>query len=463
MMQESSLRKDLPSRFTVSQRSAVNPGRLLALGYVAMIAVGTGLLSLPFASHGCSVIDALFTASSATCVTGLIVKVTPHDFTLFGQIVILILIQIGGLGIMTLATTFLLRIVPRLSFKSKLALQGSLGGDEIIQVRQLLKAVVVTTILFESVGAIALFVRLIDRFPFGKAVYYSIFHSVSAFCNAGFSTFSNSLVDFQGDIAILLIFSFLIICGGLGFIVIAELFSKIGSPQNRLSLHTKLCLSGTALIIIAATLAIFSVEKHNSFEHMNFVTALTNSFFQSVTSRTAGFNAFPQSDLNEISLLLIMILMFIGGCPGSTAGGIKVTSFLAVILLAFNRLRGFATVKAFRRSISADSVNRSITVILVAIAVIVVMFVLLMFAQERPLPHKLTHGWFIDSAFEIVSAFGTVGLSLGTTGHLHDLGKIVIIVLMFNGRVGLLTLVIILVRPQKRGEVVYLDEQIMVG
>ncbi|MEW5925751.1 MAG: potassium transporter TrkG, partial [Candidatus Zixiibacteriota bacterium] len=254
------------------------------------------------------------------------------------------------------------------------------------------------------------------------------------------------------------------ILGGLGFAVISELAAKFRNKKLRLSLHTKLCLSVTAALLVIGTTAFMIGEYRNDFvRNMGFVHGLGNAFFQAVTSRTAGFNAIPQTNLTEVSLLITIILMFIGACPGSTAGGVKTTTLAVLLTMAYNRFLGRSSVTVFKKSLSNDSINRALTVILVAILIIVFLFVIFMFVEEKPIPHKLSHGWFVEGFFEVMSAFGTVGLSLGITSHLHSLGKIIIILLMFTGRVGLLTLVFTLARPPKRGEIIYLDEQVMVG
>lgn len=442
------------------------PERKVVVYFLAAILVGCFLLLLPVSSvnRQVSFIDALFTSTSAVCVTGLTVLDTGHDFSLFGQIVILILIQLGGIGIMTLATTLLITIVPKLSFQDRLAITSTLGGDKRVKPYSLLKAVMLTTFSVELVGAILLFLRFGREFPLGKAAYYSIFHSISAFCNAGFSPFSNSLENYRMDLPTLAVFAMLIILGGLGFAVINELAAKLKNKKLKLSLHTKLCLSVTAVLLVVGTIAFMIGEYRNEFvRNMGFVHGLGNAIFQAVTSRTAGFNAIPQANLTEVSLLITIILMFIGACPGSTAGGVKTTTLAVILTMAYNRFLGRSSVTVFKKSLSNDSINRALTVILVALLIIVLLFVMFMFVEEKPVPHKLSHGWFVEGLFEVMSAFGTVGLSLGITSHLHSLGKIIIILLMFTGRVGLLTLVFTLARPPKRGEIVYLDEQVMVG
>lgn len=441
------------------------PGRKTIGYFLLTILIGSALLALPFASttEPIPYVDALFTATSAVCVTGLIVKDTGHDFTLAGQIIILILIQLGGLGIMTFATILLAAAGAHLSFQDRLGLSqnlGQFGGHTTIR---LIRAVLVTTLLVEGVGAVLMFFVFRRDYPASTAAFYALFHSVSAFCNAGFSTFSTSLEKYRSDYFLIFVFSFLIIAGGLGFAVITEVVDKIRRRSTILSLHTKLCLAATLLLLIGGTVLFVLAELENPETLKTPIGGVVNCFFQAVTSRTAGFNTIPQQSFTEVSLLLTMILMFIGACPGSTAGGIKATTLAVIVLLVINRFRGRQSVAVFRRSISSDSIVRALTVALLSVLVIIFVFGLLMFAEERPVAHRLTHGWFVDNLFETVSAFGTVGLSLGRTGDLSVMGKLVIIVTMFVGRVGLLTLAFSLARPPQLGEVSYLDETVMVG
>ncbi|MBN2226968.1 MAG: hypothetical protein JW763_06355 [candidate division Zixibacteria bacterium] len=441
------------------------PDRKIVVYFLTAIVIGTVLLSLPVSSTNgrISFVDALFTSTSAVCVTGLTVLDTGKDFSTFGQVVILLLIQFGGLGIMTLTTALLVSFMPRLSFKDRLILANTLGNDRKISSTSLLKSVIAVTLAFELIGAVVLFALFSKGLPVDQAAFDAVFHSVSAFCNAGFSTFSDSLESFSGNVLVIAMFSFLIICGGLGFIVIAELFSLAVLRRGQLSLHCKLCLSLTGVLLVGGTIAFYFADFNNAFDEMGIISGLANAFFQAVTARTAGFNTVPQAGLTEVSLVLTMILMFIGACPGSTGGGVKATTFGIVMLLAYNRFLGRNAVKAFRRSISTDSVSRALTVILIAVFIIVLMLVTLLVAEEKPLPHRMVHGWFGDNLFEVISAFGTVGLSLGMTEHLHDFGKIIIILLMFIGRVGLLTLVLTLAHPPRKGEIVYVEEPVMVG
>ncbi len=443
----------------------VSPGRRAAIYFLLTILLGTAVLLLPISEkeQPITLIDALFTSTSAVCVTGLTVLDTGKDFSFFGQIVILILIQLGGLGIMTFTTGLLVSLGSRLSFHDRYGFSQSFSSGSGIHYVTLLKAVISTTFIFEFLGAVALYIKFQTQYPTGKAVFYAIFHSISAFCNAGFSTFSNSLESYRSDGYTVLVFSLLIISGGLGFIVIREVYARLTKKEVMLSLHSKLCLTTTGILLVGGTVVFYFTEYHNAFKSTGFGYNLLNAFFQSVTCRTAGFNTLSQVNLTEVSILITMILMFIGACPGSTGGGVKTTTFATVMLLVWNRFRGKRSVAAFKRSISADSVRRALTVTLLAFLVIVVMFVLFVFIEEEPIPHLVSKGVFVDNLFEVISAFGTVGLSLGATSTLHDWGKILLILLMFAGRVGLLTLAFALARPAEQGEIVYLEEEILVG
>jgi trk system potassium uptake protein TrkH len=443
----------------------VNPGRRIAFYFLAAIIFGAIILSLPVSCAGEPVrfINALFTATSAVCVTGLTVVDTGTDYSLFGQIVILVLIQLGGLGIMTFATALFAALGSKLSFGDRLGLSQSFLAEEKGKHTSLLKAVIVTTITVELIGAILLYFKFRPDYSTGRAIYHAVFHSVSAFCNAGFSTFSTSLEGYQNDVVMLLIFAGLIICGGLGFAVIAEIFDKFRNRQSKLSLHTKLCLSGTVIILILGTAAILVAEYQNTFGDRSLIKGITNAFFQTVTSRTAGFDAIPQANLTELSLMVTTVLMFIGACPGSTAGGIKLTTLMVILLLVINRFRGRTYVVAFKRSISTESIIRALTVFILSSFVVMLALGLLMFAEEQPVAHRVAHGWLGETLFEVISAFGTVGLSLGMTAKLSDFGKLILIVTMFAGRVGLLTLAFALARPPKPGELVYAEESVMTG
>lgn len=441
----------------------IHPGRKVIFYFAITILIGTLMLYLPVSSGNKEIglVDALFTSTSAVCVTGLVVVDTGSDYSFFGQIVILILIQLGGLGIMTFATSLLMMMRGRVSFFHRLGINQEFGGAG--STGSLLLAVLVTTITVEGLGAIALFFELRGDFPAGEAAYHAVFHSISAFCNAGFSTLPHGLEPYSGSLSMIVIVGGLIIVGGLGFIVIRDLLEKVKNPRSRISLHTKLCLSMTVLLIIFGTIAFILSESDNMLAGQGIVYKVSNAFFEAVTCRTTGFNTLPQNHLTEVSLVIAFILMFIGACPGSTGGGVKTTTTAVILLLVYHRFMGRKSVSVFKRSIDTDSVNRSVTMILLSSLSIVLLFALLMFSEEKLLPHQLSHGWFVDNLFEVVSAFGTVGLSLGITSQVTILGKLVLVAAMFMGRVGLLTLAFGLARQPQKGEITYADESVMVG
>ena len=438
----SSLRQGLPSRITVSQRSAVNPGRLLALGYVIVIAVGTGLLSLPFASHGCSLIDALFTATSGTCVTGLIVKVTPHDFTLFGQIVILILIQIGGLGYMTLSSAFFFLLGRRISLRQRMLMKESINFLNYRNLSRFAFDIFKVTLIVESIGAtiLILWFRFMHGMNWGKSIYHGIFQTISAFCNAGFSTFPDNLNRFSQDPLVGLLIPALFIMGGVGFIVISDVTRRIKRETLRLATHTRLVLTATATLVIAGTLFVLIAEWNGAFASYPPHLKLLNAFFAAVTPRTAGFNLVSVGGMRTYTLLLLMLFMFIGASPGGTGGGIKTTSFALAFAEIGRVLRRRRDVVMLRRTIKQDQVHRATTlVILGALVVLTSTLLLVIFNRGDNV---------MRCAFEAFSAFGTVGLSTGSAlypylsfaADLGTWGKLVIILTMFSGRVGTLTI-----------------------
>lgn len=444
------------------------PGRRIILYFLAAILVGSILLSLPVASSGknISYLDALFTATSAVCVTGLTVLDTGSDFSRTGQIIILALIQLGGVGVMTFATLLLLMAGANLPFLDRLRITENFGTTHGPGPNKLLKAVLLTTFVIELSGAGLIYAQIRSDFPLGDAIFNSLFHSVSAFCNAGFSTFEGSLENYHSQPLFLMTIAFLIISGGLGFIVIRDVLEKLkrgGGNKIRLSLHSKICLTVSGILLFGGAIAFYIAEANGTTLGTNEVDRIANALFQSASSRTAGFNSFSQAGLSEVSLLVTMILMFIGACPGSTGGGIKTTTFAIVLLLIYNRFRGRESVPVFKKSISRDSVIRALTVLLLSLVVVNLFFAFLMFDDEAVAVEQLSHGWFVDNLFEVISAFSTVGLSLGITSILDAGGKISLILLMFIGRVGLLTLAFTLARPPKKGEIVYLDEPVMVG
>jgi trk system potassium uptake protein TrkH len=456
-----------PDRLERFVRGLLTPERTLIFSFALFILVGAFLLKLPSAAKGspASLIDAVFTATSAVCVTGLIVVDTGGFFSLFGQIVILTLIQIGGLGIMTFSVFFYLLLGRSVGFRDRRIIQDTFSQFPVRNLYLLLKSVVVYTIVIESVGAFFLFVTWRKTFSLIEALYFSVFHAISAFCNAGFSLFSDSLVGFQTNIPVNLSITSLIILGGIGFIVLKEVF-EIGThrvPAVRISLHAKAVLTTTAALIALGALSIFLIERDNSLSGFTVGGQILISYFQSVTSRTAGFNTISLVDMSNATAFILILLMFIGASPGSCGGGIKTTNLVTLVSLALSRYRGRDRVDLFRRTIPQETIGRSISVILVSILVVAVMTILLLVTQLGDISHTQSRGLFLEHLFETVSAFGTVGLSMGTTTKLDTVGKAIIIITMFLGRLGPLTLAFGMARRRSHGVFQYAEENIIVG
>lgn len=442
MRMKGSAFKSFPLAGSLKVHSAVNPGALLLLGYAIMILTGTGLLSLPFASHGCSFIDALFTSTSATCVTGLIVKDTPVDFTLFGQIVILLLIQIGGLGYMTLSSAFFFLLGQKATLRHRLLMKESINFLSFGNLRRFAFTIIKVTLVVEALGALVLtfWFRFKYGMEWGQSAYYGIFHSISAFCNAGFSTFSDNLGRFTQDPVVGPVIAALIISGGLGFIVISDIYKRIKGENMRLASHTKLVLISTAVLICVGALIIGIAEWNGAFRDLPAGYKILNAFFASITPRTAGYNLAAVGGMRSYTLFFMMILMFIGASPGGTGGGVKTTSFSLLLAEVIRVLRGRSEIVMLKRSIKPEQVQRSITiVVLSALLVLTSTFLCVVFNGGKDISR---------SAFEVFSAFGTVGLSMGSktspvlsfAADFNTWGKMVLILTMFFGKVGTITI-----------------------
>ncbi len=438
-------------------KSKLTPVRMLVLGYFIVIFTGTLLLTLPVATAdraGLSLVDALFTATSATAVTGLIVVSTGTYLSLFGQLVVLFLIQIGGLGIMTFSTLFALLLGKKIGLKERMIIQEDLNQLKVSGVVRLAKYVLVMTLLIEALGALLLFPRLVMDLRPVKAFYYSVFHSVSAFNNAGFDLFGNSLEGFTGDYLINLVMAALIIMGGIGFTVLADLYRCRG--YRSLSLHSRLVIRVTVLLLVIGFLGVFFLESGNpaTFQQLNAGERGLASFFLSVTPRTAGFNTIPTGDLQGQTLFFIIILMFIGASPGSTGGGIKTTTFGALIFAVWSTVTGKKDVEFSRRRLPWQVINKALTILFFSLMLVVLMTLILSITEDFE---------FLPLLFEVFSAFGTVGLSTGLTSQLSFWGRILITITMFAGRVGPLTLVLALSERKVCTHFRYPEERIMVG
>lgn len=443
-------------------RKHLNPPQILVIGFLSFILIGTILLMLPFAStKGCSFVDAVFTSTSAVCVTGLIVKDTPNDFTLFGQIVILSLIQIGGLGYMTSATLFFLLIGKKIGIGERLIMKEELHIFSVEGIVRFTKGIIKFTLLFEVMGTLILTARFLMDFEIKDAFLYGLFHSVSAFNNSGFSLFSDNLVRYRGDVIVNLTITTLIIVGGIGFIVISDLYKYQRKEVTRLSQHTKIVLTTTAILILvgASLIYIFETSNPHTFQTYTLKERVLTSYFSSVTPRTAGYNTINYSILRTETLFLTIILMFIGASPGGTGGGVKTSTFAIVISSLCATMRSLHSTVLFKRRVPSEIVSKSFLII--TLAGVFCTFITLYIIRAEDIK-------YLDAMFEVTSAFGTVGLSVGDGGvrSLSALftttGKFLISLAMFVGRLGPLTLAVAIVRP-KEERYKYPEGKVMIG
>jgi trk system potassium uptake protein TrkH len=444
-----------------------SPGESIMVYYAAAILLGALLLSTPLAARGeaLSFLDALFTATSAQCVTGLIVVDTGTRLSLFGQMVVLGLIQIGGLGIMTFSVYFFLYLRAGVSLRGRWVLQETLMHKPVGSLPELIKGIFLMTIVIEGVGALFLSLAFIPDLGLTEGIYSGIFHSVSAFCNAGFSLYPDSLVAYRGNALVNVTVMALIILGGIGFLVIQEVL-RVGirrrrAERTRLSLHSRVVLLTSVFLIVYGTVLIGWLEAGHAFAEMTVAEGFWTALFQSVTARTAGFNTIDLNAFQTPTLFLIMFLMFIGASPGSAGGGVKTTTFALFLGVLYSRLRGNPNTNLFRRTVPDEIVTRALTLVLLAVIFIGIALFGLLIAQSQ-VEFELSRE-FLNYAFETVSGFATVGLSLGATGNLAGAGKIIIIVLMFVGRVGLLTMAFSIAGRRKPYAARYAEENIMIG
>lgn len=448
------MKSDRPS---LKKKSELSPNQVLVLSFLGLILIGTYLLHLPIASttgESISWIDALFTATSAACVTGLIVLDTGSEFSLFGQWIILILIQVGGLGIMTFSTMFAFLLGKKISLRQRLIIQESLNQFSIGGLVRLSKYIFLFTLFFEGFGTLFLYLNWYQSGSNHSPLFLSFFHAVSAFCNAGFSLFSDSLEKYVSHPGINLIFIILIIAGGIGFLVLVELYEF--PKRKRLLLHSKIVLIMTVILLLTGALGILFLEYQNpdTIQPYTLKGKLLSSIFQSTTARTTGFNTIPIGKMGNAALFLLMVLMFIGGSPTSAAGGIKTTTFCVLFLRMIHSIKGRRYIVVYHRQISEEIVNKAWAVLLLTTSWVIVMTLLLSYFEDFD---------FMKIFFEVISAFGTVGLSTGITGSLSGVGKSIIILTMFFGRVGPLALALSLIMNHQAESIQYPEGRIMVG
>ena len=443
----------------------LSPSRIFVLSFAGVILAGAVLLWFPFsATKGhLTFMDALFTSTSAVCVTGLGVIDTGKDLSIIGQVITLFLIQTGGLGIITFSTVFFVLMGRGISFREREIVQSTFLYTFRRDFMVIAKSVLWFTLVTESLGAFFLLIRFSQDFPMGRAIYQAIYHAVSAFNNAGFSLFSDNLMSYQGDPIVNFTIMGLIVHGGIGFIVQYEILSWLKRKQKRLSVHTKIAVITTAILITSGTLLFYVFERNHIIKDVPVLNKFLASLFQSVTPRTAGFNTVDIGLLTNASLLLMIVLMFIGASPGSTGGGVKTTSAALLGLLMWNRLKGNTEVNVFNRTVPREIVGRCVSIIFASAFSVAIIWSVLLIAEEWNLPPLETRQHFVEYLFDTVSAFGTVGLSMGVTPKLNDIQKLALVLMMFVGRVGPLTLAFSLSREAGRKAITFAEEGVMVG
>jgi len=443
----------------MAKNHSLSPPQMVVLGFLTVILIGTALLSLPQATAEGKrqpFIDALFTATSAVCVTGLVVHDIGRYFTLFGQIVILLLIQIGGLGYMTMATFLFLLIGKTISLRERLIMQQSMPQFSLGGVVQFAKYVLKVTLVLELTGATILSLRWMGKYSILKSIYLGIFHAISAFCNAGLGLFSDSLMGFRGDVVICLTIIGLIILGGIGYVVLSDIYYLRFRKFPQLSIHSRMVLSISLSLIVLGAVILFLFEYKNplTLAGLPGKEKILASLFQAVTPRTAGFNVINVGGMVQASLFFTILLMFIGASPGGTGGGIKTTTFGVMLGTAWATLKGRRDVSAFRHRIPMEVINKSFVVGFLSLFFVAIITIFITSKESYK---------FIEVLFETMSAFGTVGLSTGITSGLSSLGKTLIILTMFVGRLGPLTIGVAMVREGEDLRFRYPEQRVLVG
>jgi trk system potassium uptake protein len=438
----------------------LSSSRIILLSFAVPILIGAILLSLPISSEAGSEIgwlNALFTSTSAVSVTGLAVVDTGATFSTFGQIVILCLIQFGGLGFMTYSVLVAVVLGKKIGLKDRLLIQQSTNAISVQGVVKLSLGIITVALLFELIGAFILAFRWMGDMGFASAFYYGIFHSVSSFNNAGFGLWSDSLSGYVGDPLVNIVITVLFIVGGLGFTVILDLWKN--RSWRKLSLHSKIVIIASTLLCAAGFVVIVVIEWGNpdTFELLTWSEKLWAGYFQGVVTRTAGFNTIDIASMMTASQFFMIFLMFIGASSGSTGGGIKTTTFVVLVLALISIVKGKQDTHILQRRIPPALIMRAFAVLVISVSVVIIVTFLLTLSE-----HSLQKD-FMEVLFEVTSAFGTVGLSMGLTAELSPLGKLLIIITMFIGRLGPLTLVFALSQKQNQVKYRYPEEKVIIG
>ena len=451
----------------MSRKKSISPYWILLYSFIAIIFIGTVLLALPISSatgKSIPIIDSLFTTTSAVAVTGLVVNDVSKSFSLFGKTIIMILIQLNGLGIMTFSSIIVLFVSKKISYQTKKIVQEDLNYNTLFDIQKYIKNVVKTVFFIEFLGAFCLFFVFIGRYSFLKAVYYSVFHSVSAFCNAGFTLYTANLIDFKSNNIINIVIPLLIFLGGIGFAVLnnIQLYVKKKITKDkkkiRLMLTTKMAVIISISLIIIGTVITFFLEMNNpaTLQSLSLHDKILTSIFQSVTTRTAGFQTLDLAHMKMGTVILYIVLMYIGASPGSTGGGVKTTTFGVIVLGVYSTLTNREDIELKRKKITWDIFNKAISIVFISLTYIIFIVFCLSLLE--------TNKGFIELVFETVSAFGTVGLSMNITPELGNISKLLITLTMFVGRVGPLTIAMALSeRGKRRGNYKYPSEDVSVG
>lgn len=444
----------------ITNKIKLQPVQILALGFAVVILTGTVLLNLPIAAQSGTrtpFIDCLFVSTSATCVTGLVTVDTGTHWTYFGKTVIMCLIQIGGLGFMSFATLFALLLGKRITLRERLVMQESLNSFTLQGLVKMAKYVLVFTFSVEGAGALLLSTQFVPELGIAKGIYYSIFHSISAFCNAGFDLVGDfkSLTPYYDNSVIILTIGALIVCGGLGFYVWQEIYNYKG--LRKLSLHSKLTIITTLILIFGGAILMFLLEYNNpgTLKNMSLKGKLLSSLFASITPRTAGFNSISTAYMSTAGKFLTVILMFIGGSPGSTAGGIKTTTAALLIMTVISSIKGKDDTEIFKKRVSKDTAYKALVISVIGLLIVVTVTMILTITEK---------GFSFEYVlYETTSAFGTVGLTLGLTPKLSFIGKALLSMTMYAGRVGPLTLIMAIASRKTNNSIKYPEDKILVG
>lgn len=447
-------------QFNLRKSNKLKGVQILALGFLVVILIGAIILTLPISSatrQYTNFLDALFTSTSAVCVTGLVTLDTGTHWSMFGQTIIMLLIEIGGLGFMSFTTLIAIILGKKITLRDRLILQDAMNTFNIQGLVKMVQYVLTFTITVQLSGALLFSTQFIPKYGIGKGMFYSLFHSISAFCNAGFDLFGNfsSLTSYSNNWVVILVASALIIIGGIGFAVWIEVYNF--KSVKKLSIHSKMVILVTAILVVGGTILMFIFEHNNpnTLANMNIGDKLVNSFFAAVTPRTAGFNSISTDGMTNAGNLLTIILMFIGGSPGSTAGGIKTTTIGVLIVTVICVIRGREDAEAFKKRFPKELVYKAFTLFFIGGVLVMSATMLLSYTEQG--------ASFLSLLYETTSAFATVGLTVGLTQQLTEVGKVLIMIMMYLGRVGPLTVVLSLMRNKKNNGVKYPEGKILIG